>query len=76
MRRPCGKRCAPRLLSLVASPWKKARNGEEALETVRQGAFDLVLLDINMPGLSGIEGCRWIRGASPMAGIIMITDGG
>ena len=61
--------------SLMASGFavEEARNGEEALQTVRQKAFDLVLLDINMPGISGIETCRWIRGVSPMAGIVMIT---
>lgn len=61
--------------SLTASGFavEEARNGEEALESVRQKAFDLVLLDINMPGISGIEACRWIRGISPLAGIVMIT---
>lgn len=38
-----------------------ARNGEEALEKVREERFDLVLLDINMPGIGGIETCRIIR---------------
>ena len=38
-----------------------ARNGEEAMERVRDGKFDLVVLDINMPGLNGIEVCKEIR---------------
>src|ERR1700681_4263254 len=52
---------------------EEARNGEEALGMVRQQRFDLVLLDINMPGISGIDACRDIRAVSPHAGIVMIT---
>jgi two-component system, OmpR family, KDP operon response regulator KdpE len=61
--------------SLAASGFavEEARNGEEALETVRGHPFDLVLLDINMPGISGIDACRKIRGMSPHAGIVMVS---
>jgi len=61
--------------SLSASGYsvEEARNGEEALTTMSGHPFDLVLLDINMPGIGGIDTCRRIRGASPRAGIIMIT---
>jgi two-component system, OmpR family, KDP operon response regulator KdpE len=46
--------------------------GEAALESLRADAFDLVLLDMNMPGLGGIETCRLIRAQSEIA-IIMLT---
>lgn len=51
---------------------KDARNGEEALECVREGKLELIILDMNMPGLSGIEICRSIRSTSDVA-IIMLT---
>jgi two-component system KDP operon response regulator KdpE len=46
--------------------------GEAALESLRADAFDLVLLDMNMPGLGGLETCRLIRAQSEVA-IIMLT---
>ncbi len=49
-----------------------AKNGEAALEKVRESRFDLVLLDMNMPGIDGLEACRAIREQSEIA-IIMLT---
>jgi two-component system KDP operon response regulator KdpE len=49
-----------------------AHSGEEALEKVRAGKFDLVLLDVNMPGMGGIEACRALRAGSDLA-IVMLT---
>jgi two-component system KDP operon response regulator KdpE len=49
-----------------------ARSGDEALENLRRHPSDLVLLDVNMPGLSGVETCRLIRADSEIA-IIMLT---
>ncbi len=49
-----------------------AKTGEEGLEKLRAGTFDLVLLDMNMPGMGGIETCRLIRAGSEVA-IIMLT---
>lgn len=50
-----------------------ARNAEEALEYVRGRPVDIVLLDINMPGIGGVEACRRIRAAAPQTGIVMLT---
>ena len=49
-----------------------ARSGEEALELVRRDRFDLIILDRNMPGMSGLDVCRQIRSTSDV-GIIMLT---
>jgi len=49
-----------------------APTGEDALESLRQSRFDLVLLDVNMPGMGGLEACREIRAGSAAA-IIMLT---
>lgn len=49
-----------------------AKDGEAALEKLREQRFDLLLLDFNMPGMSGLEVCRAIRRSSEIA-IIMLT---
>jgi len=49
-----------------------AKTGEEGLESARKNKPDLVLLDVNMPGMGGIEACREIRRSSD-APIIMLT---
>ncbi len=49
-----------------------SRTGEEALDRLRSETYDLLLLDMNMPGIGGIETCRIIRSTSDIA-IIMLT---
>lgn len=50
----------------------EARTGDEALDTLRNEHADLILLDVNMPGRSGLETCREIRASSDVP-IIMLT---
>jgi len=50
----------------------EAPNGEEALKKLGAGRLDLVILDMNMPGIDGIEACREIRTVSKVP-IIMLT---
>ena len=52
---------------------EEAGSAERALGVARQRHFDLVLLDINMPGLGGIEACRRFRALSSKVGIVMVT---
>ena len=49
-----------------------AKTGEEALSKVREFRPDLVLLDINMPGIGGLAACRAIRADANVA-LIMLT---
>jgi len=51
-----------------------ASTGEEALDVVRKVEYDVVLLDINMPGMGGIRACREMRRSLPRLGIIMQTE--
>jgi two-component system KDP operon response regulator KdpE len=61
--------------SLAASGFsvEEAGTGRDALAVVHQRPFDLVLLDVNMPGISGIDACRQIRLCAPRTGIVMVT---
>ena len=47
--------------------------GEEALQMLRAAVYDVVLLDINMPGIGGIETLRRIRAFAPRLPILMLT---
>jgi two-component system KDP operon response regulator KdpE len=61
--------------SLAASGFtvEEAGTGLEAVGVLQRRPFDLVLLDVNMPGVSGVEACRQIRALAPRTGIIMVT---
>ena len=48
-------------------------DGDKALELVAENPFDIVLLDVRMPGRSGVEVCAAIKEISPTTGIIMLT---
>ena len=51
----------------------EASTGEEALRRLRMVDYELVLLDMNMPGLDGIETCRRIRRSYSRLPILMLT---
>lgn len=50
-----------------------ASNGEEALEEFHRENPSIVLLDIHMPGKSGIEVLKELKQANPHVGVVMIT---
>ena len=62
-------------LSLTASGFavEEAGDGMEAVAAIGQRQFDMVLLDVNMPGLNGLETCRQMRALTPHVGIIILT---
>ena len=49
----------------------EAKTGEEALEKLRSYQPDLVLLDLNMPGMGGLEACRAMREGSEIPIVIL-----
>lgn len=51
----------------------EAGNGEEAMTRLRMVDYEAVLLDVNMPGMGGIETCRKISENYPRLPIIMLT---
>ena len=51
----------------------EASTGEEALTRLRMVNYDLVLMDLNMPGMGGVEACRRIRREFPQISILVVT---
>jgi DNA-binding NtrC family response regulator len=54
----------------------KAINGQEALEAAREGAFDLALLDLKMPGLNGQQVLRMLKKEHKHLEVIILTGHG
>lgn len=52
-----------------------AQNGQEAMDILRKQAFDLVVMDVTMPKISGLEALRWIKGQSTLRNVpvVMVT---
>ena len=48
-------------------------NGTDAIDLCQQSSFDLVLLDEQMPGLSGLEALQRIKQISPATPVVMVT---
>ncbi len=51
----------------------EASTGEEAIAQLRAHKFDAVLMDLNMPGMGGMEACRRIRREFPDRSILVVT---
>ncbi|MGD2062446.1 MAG: sigma-54 dependent transcriptional regulator [Nitrospirota bacterium] len=62
-----------RLLSESHYEVRLARNGEEGLALFRKEGFDLVVTDLSMPGMSGIDVLRAIKGEEASVPVILIT---
>lgn len=64
------------LLILEEYQVETAANGEESLEMMEKKEFDLVLLDIKMPGVSGVEVMRQVKKYYPDTKVIVLTGHG
>ena len=54
----------------------EARDGEEAVREAKKSKPDLVVMDVRMPKLTGIEACREIRSAVPESHVLILTSYG
>ncbi len=52
---------------------EEASSGEDALALARARQFNAVLLDVNMPGMGGMDACRGLRRLAPVLPILMLT---
>jgi two-component system, NarL family, response regulator len=52
----------------------EAKDGETAIDLVKQQPFDLVLLDIGLPGIGGLETCRQLKQNHPQLPILVLTS--
>jgi two-component system response regulator HydG len=50
-----------------------AENGYQAIEAAKQTPFDLIFMDIKMPGIDGVQTFREIKKIDPKAAVIMMT---
>jgi DNA-binding NarL/FixJ family response regulator len=62
-----------RLLTSACDVVGQAVDGLEAVESARRLQPDVVVLDVLMPGLNGLDACRAIKSAAPRAHVIVIT---
>ena len=53
-----------------------ALNGEEALASLKEKEFEVVILDVMMPGLSGLEVLKQIKSTHPNTQVILLTGHG
>ena len=51
----------------------KAQDGRQALELMERESFDVAILDVKMPGISGIDVLRKIKAVNPQAGVLVVT---
>lgn len=52
----------------------EAEDGETAIEIVKSHTLDVVILDIGLPGLGGIEACRQIKAIAPTLPVLILTS--
>jgi two-component system, NtrC family, response regulator PilR len=65
-----------RLLSAEGYRTETANSGEEALHKAKESHYDIVFLDVNMPGMNGLETFVKLGQAAPNSAVVMITGYG
>ena len=65
-----------RLLSAEGYRTETANSGEEALHKAKEAHYDIVFLDVNMPGMNGLETFVKLGQAAPNSAVVMITGYG
>ena len=70
---PDFRRVLRRTLDALGFEVSESANGEQAVRAVAARQFNAVLIDVNMPGIGGIEACRKIRENDPRCQILMLT---
>ena len=53
-----------------------AHDGEQALETIKEGKHDVMVLDLRMPGIDGIEVLRRVKKTNPEIQVVVLTGHG
>ena len=70
---PLIRRLVPKILEKLECDIISVATGEEALEHLNQTYFDLILLDLRLPGISGIDVLKETRLKSPGTSVVVIT---
>jgi two-component system alkaline phosphatase synthesis response regulator PhoP len=70
---PTLRQTLARILQRAGYEVTTAENGQQGLAFMEAGKFDLVYLDIRMPGLSGLEVLDWIQSTRPETAVVLFT---
>ena len=70
---PLIRRLVPKILQKLDCDITSVATGEEALEKLGQNHFDFILLDLRLPGISGLEVLKETRLKSPASSVVVIT---
>ncbi|MEI7751959.1 MAG: response regulator [Candidatus Omnitrophota bacterium] len=62
-----------KILELKGYEVAQAESGSSAVQMFRNRAFDVVLMDIRMPGMNGVEACKEMKKIKPETAVILMT---